>query len=113
MAATAFLLELASPLIAEFCARWQITELAVFGSALRDDFRHNSDLDLLVTFADGVGWSLLDHQRMQQELSELLLRKVDLVSKRAVEESSNWSRRDGILATAQPIFRAPEAAREP
>jgi predicted nucleotidyltransferase len=112
MAVTALLQGLASPVVAEFCARWQIVELAIFGSALREDFRHDSDLDLLITFADGARWSLLDHLRMQQELSELLQRKVDLVSRRAVEESRNWLRRDAILASAQTVFRASEAVRE-
>ena len=103
---TSVLQQLSSPVIREFCARWQIVELAVFGSALRDDFHHDSDLDLLVTFADGTTWSLLDHVQMQQELSDLLHRQVDLVSKRAVEDGDNWLRREEILTTAQVIFTA-------
>jgi len=90
--------------IVDFCRRWQITELAVFGSVLRDDFDPESDLDVLVTFAPGADWSLLDHLRMEQELSELLGRKIDLLSKRAVEQSLNWIRRQEILSTAEVIY---------
>jgi len=75
----------------------------VFGSALRSDFRPDSDLDLLVTFAPEAQWSLLDHAAMQDELTELVGRKVDLVSRRAIERSENWIRRDAILSTAEVV----------
>ena len=88
----------------EFCRRWKIVELRVFGSALRDDFRPDSDVDLLVSFAPDADWSLLDHVAMEEELSSILARKVDLVSRRAIERSSNWIRRKAILETAEPYF---------
>ncbi len=77
----------------EFCPRWKIAELRVFGSALRDDFRPDSDLDLLVRFAPDADWSLMDHVAMEEELARIIGRKVDLVSQRAIERSSNWIRR--------------------
>jgi predicted nucleotidyltransferase len=92
--------------IADFCQRWHIIELALFGSVLRDDFRPDSDLDILVTFAPEANWSLLDHLRMEQELAGLLNRKIDLFTKRAVEQSHNWMRRREILNTAQVIYGA-------
>ncbi len=92
--------------IADFCQRWRISELALFGSALRDDFRPDSDLDILVTFAPGAAWSLFDHLRMEQELAALLNRKIDLFSKRAVEQSHNWIRRQEILDTAEVVYGA-------
>jgi predicted nucleotidyltransferase len=104
---------LSSPAIAQFCARWKITELGVFGSALRPDFQHSSDIDLLVTFAPNADWSLLDHIHMQQELQEMLGRRVDLISKRALVESPNWLRRDEIINTTQIIFTASETGHEP
>lgn len=52
----------------EYCRRWKIAELRVFGSAVRDDFRPDSDLDLLVTFGPDAEWSLLDHVAMEEEL---------------------------------------------
>lgn len=92
--------------ISTFCQRWHITELAFFGSILRDDFRPDSDVDVLVTFAPEADWSLFDHVVMEEELSALLGRKVDLVSRRAIERSSNWLRRKAILETAEPYYAA-------
>ena len=90
--------------IAEFCQRWRIAELALFGSVLRDDFRADSDVDVLVTFADGAKWGLFDHIAMEEELSRLLGREVDLVSRRAVDRSKNWVRKEAILAGAESIY---------
>lgn len=95
---------LATKELAEFCKRWSICELALFGSALRDDFRPDSDLDILVTYAPDADWSLLDHLQMQLELQHLFQRDVDLISKRALEHSTNWVRREEILQTAQILF---------
>ena len=90
--------------IAEFCQRWKITELSFFGSALRDDFRPDSDVDILVTFTPDAEWGLFDHVHMEDELSAMLGRKVDLVSRRAIERSANWIRRKAILGTAEPCY---------
>jgi len=92
--------------IAEFCRRWKITELALFGSVLRDDFRPDSDVDVLVTFAPEAEWSLFDHVTMEEELSSILDRKVDLVSRRGIERSRNWIRRKAILEAAEPFYVA-------
>lgn len=86
--------------------RWQIVEVALFGSALRDDFREDSDLDLLVRFAPGATWSLIDHIRMEDELSHLLGRRVDLVTRYAVESSRNPFRKQEILETARTLYAA-------
>lgn len=90
--------------LVDFCRRWKIRQLAVFGSARRPDFRPNSDVDFLVTFSPDADWSLFDHVTMESELAELIGRKVDLVSRKAVEASSNWIRRDAILNGAEPLF---------
>ncbi|MBM3130181.1 MAG: nucleotidyltransferase [Chloroflexi bacterium] len=90
--------------IPNFCKHWKILELALFGSALRDDFRAESDLDILVTFAPDTDWSLLDHIQMQLELEKLFGRSVDLINKRALERSANWVRREEILKTAQILY---------
>ena len=97
--------------ITEFCHRWRIRELALFGSALRGDFGPDSDLDILATFSDDADWGLFDHVQMQQELQALLQRRVDLVSRRALERSQNWLLRQEILDTAQMLFRGQEAVR--
>lgn len=92
--------------IAGFCKRWQIQELALFGSVLREDFDASSDVDILATFGDNSNWGLLEHIQMEQELEELLGRSVDLVTRRAVEQSDNWIRRKAILDSAQVVFSA-------
>jgi predicted nucleotidyltransferase len=99
--------------IQQFCRRWKIRELALFGSVLRTDFRPNSDVDVLVTFHDDAEWGLLDHMQMQQELAALLHRPIDLVSKRALERSANWVRREAILNTAQVLVLTDEAGDGP
>ena len=87
-----------------FCRRWKIRELALFGSALRDDFGPHSDVDILVDFDTDADWSLLNHIQMQQELQTLLGRKVYLISRRALEHSGNWLLRREILSTAKVFF---------
>jgi uncharacterized protein len=90
--------------IADFCSRWRVAELSLFGSVLREDFHPQSDVDILITFQPESNWGLLEHVQMQQELQDILGRDVDLVSKRAIERSSNWICRQEILSTAQPIY---------
>lgn len=93
-----------TPEIRRFCQRWEIKELAAFGSVLRDDFGPDSDLDLLVEFKDDARWSLWDHARMEEELADLLGRDVDLITKRSIERSENWIRRTSILGSAETVY---------
>jgi predicted nucleotidyltransferase len=82
----------------DFCRKWKVTEFALFGSAVRPEvFRENSDVDVLVTFADDARWSLFDHVHMIEELEEIFGRHVDLLTRRAVEASRNRFRRRSIL----------------
>jgi hypothetical protein len=90
--------------LSAFCRKWRVAELSVFGSALRDDFAPDSDVDVLVTFAPEADWGLLDHAAMEQQLSDIVGRRVDLVSRRAVERSGNRIRREAILNSAEPIY---------
>jgi predicted nucleotidyltransferase len=92
--------------VAEFCRRWRIQELWLFGSYLRDDFRPESDLDFLYTFADGVGWTLFDLVTMDQDLEAIVGRPVDLVDRETIDRSENWIRRPQILDTAEVIYVA-------
>lgn len=85
--------------IAEFCRRWAITEFALFGSVLRDDFGPDSDIDVLVSFAPGVRHSLFDLVHMEDELRAIFGRHVDLVTRRAIERSTNEWRRNTILGS--------------
>ena len=92
--------------IAEFCEKWQIQEFALFGSVLRDNFSSNSDIDVLVTFREDAKHTLFDVVRMENELSELFGRKVDLVSRRGIESSRNYLRRNVILSSAEAVYAA-------
>jgi predicted nucleotidyltransferase len=94
-------LEIPDEVIERFCRKWNIEELAVFGSALRSDFKPDSDLDLLATFSKDAKWSVFDHSRMSEELSTLLGRRVDIVEK---ADLNNPFRRTEILATRKVIY---------
>jgi hypothetical protein len=96
--------------IAAFCKRWKVTELSLFGSAVRDDFSSESDIDALVSFSSQSEWSLFDHIQMKQELKELFGRDVDLVTQRALEQSHNRLLRAEILESAKIIFSLSEKA---
>jgi hypothetical protein len=90
--------------IKDFCQKWRITEFSLFGSVLREDFRPDSDLDVLVTFAPHVPWTILDLVTMETELAELVGRDVDLVEKRVIEKSKNPIRQAEILNSAQVFY---------
>src|SRR5687767_15176849 len=83
--------------LATFCKRWNISELALFGSALREDFRPDSDVDVLVSFAPQARITLFEMAQMQAELKAIFRRDVDLISKRGLENSRNYLRRKRIL----------------
>ena len=87
--------------VAEFCRRNRIRELSFFGSVLRDDFNEDSDVDILVDLEPSAQYSLFDLVRMEEELSTMLGRKVDLVEKSGLR---NPFRRYEILRTRQVIF---------
>jgi uncharacterized protein len=89
--------------LADFCRRWRITEFALFGSVLREDFRPDSDLDVLVSFEPDAPWSLWDLSTMRQELEEIFGREVDLVEKKALR---NPFRRHASLTSKQVIYAA-------
>jgi uncharacterized protein len=92
--------------IAAFCRKWKIRELALFGSVPRDDFRPDSDVGVLVTFEEGENWDLFDIVTMQEELEQMLGRKVDLGERQWVEQSKNYIRRRAILSSLEPVYVA-------
>ena len=88
-------------LIAAFCRRHHIRRLSFFGSVLRDDFRADSDVDVLVEFEPGKGPGFLRLARMERELSDLLgNRQVDL---RTPEDLSRYFR-DAVVASAEQLY---------
>jgi predicted nucleotidyltransferase len=92
--------------IVDFCRRWKISSLSIFGSALRGELRPDSDIDLLVTFRSDADWTMFDHFTMEDELSRLLGREVDLISIKALEENPNPIYRREILDSARQIYAA-------
>ena len=92
--------------LGHFCDRSGIVQLALFGSVLRDDFRLDSDIDVLVTFSTKVHFSLLGFVGLQQELEDLFRRKVDLVEKSVVKADENWIRRQAILGESKVIYES-------
>ena len=92
--------------VADFCRRWQVIELSFFGSVLREDFRPDSDVDVLAQFDAEARHTLFDMVRMQEELQRILGRQVDLVSRRGIEASRNYLRRNAILESAEVVYAA-------
>jgi hypothetical protein len=87
--------------VAGFCEKWKIVEMSLFGSVLRDDFKPDSDIDVLVTFSPEAQWSLWDFPQMQDELKAIFGREVDIVEKDALK---NPFRRHSILTTRQVVY---------
>jgi len=90
--------------LVDFCRRWKITKMALFGSVLREDFRPDSDVDVLVSFSNEAYYTLLDLARMQSQLEEIFGRRVDLIERSAIEKSRNYIRRKSILSSAEAIY---------
>jgi predicted nucleotidyltransferase len=84
----------------DICRRRKITEFSLFGSVVRDDFGPESDVDVMVRFADDAGWSLFDEVHMEDDLVEIFGRDVDLLTRRSVERSRNSIRKTSILNSA-------------
>ncbi len=87
-----------------FCRERGIARLELFGSALRDNFREDSDVDLLCSLRPDAHPTLFDWADMQEKLAEMFGRPVDLVSRRAIESSKNWIRRQSILSHTMPLY---------
>lgn len=92
-----------SDLIAAFCRKWRVAELSLFGSVLRNDFRPDSDVDVLIAFPLGCSPSLEDWLDMEDELRAIFGRRIDLVERRLVD---NPFRRHHILTHRQVVYAA-------
>lgn len=90
--------------VAEFCHKWQVTELALFGSVLRDDFRPDSDIDVMVQFHPDAHPTFSTLDQMETELQSIFHRDVDLITRQGIETSRNYLRRHEILSSAQVIY---------
>ncbi len=97
-------IELPMEKIAEFCLRWQVTEFALFGSVLRDYFRSDSDVDVMVQFHPDAHPTFGSLDQMEAELKTVFHRDVDLITRQGIETSRNYLRRHEILSSAQVIY---------
>jgi len=93
--------------IEQFCQKWSLTELALFGSVLRDDFRlEDSDIDVIIQYRLDAVPTFYDLDCMEAELEKLFGRAVDLITRASVEQSANYLRRREILSSAKVIYES-------
>jgi predicted nucleotidyltransferase len=90
--------------VTEFCHKWQVTEFALFGSVLRDDFRPDSDIDIMVEFDPAACPTFSTLDRMEAELKIIFNRDIDLITRQGIASSRNYLRRHEILSSAQVIY---------
>lgn len=98
------MISLDSAAVADLCRRHQIVELALFGSVTGDDFGPESDVDILVEFAAGKRVGFLGLGEIQEELEQIVGRRVDLVTK----HSLSGLLRDEILASRKVVYVQPQ-----
>ena len=93
--------------IEDFCRRYKVRELSLFGTAAMDRMTPDSDVDILVDFQPDADVSLFDLIDMKDELSEMFGgREVDLITRRGLERSRNPIRKQGILSTLKRVYVA-------
>ena len=92
--------------IAAFCQKWKIVEFSLFGSVLTDEFRPDSDVDVMVEFAENAHWGMWDLYDMEEELKAIFGRNVDLMTHRSIVRSENYLMRKSILAGARTFYAA-------
>ena len=92
--------------LAAVCRKWGIGSVAIFGSALRDDFTPQSDIDLLIEYLPGIRHSLFEYGSMNEDFRNVFGKEVDLVHAEGIRASRNPVRRDHILSSAKPFYNA-------
>ena len=89
--------------VSRLCKKYDIVELSIFGSSIRDDFSQTSDVDILVSFEHNANITLFDIMELEKEFAQLLNREVDIVEK---ESLKNPIRKNKILSTREIIYAA-------
>jgi hypothetical protein len=92
--------------IEKFCKAWNVRELQVFGSVLRNDFRPDSDIDIIVDFPPGSVHTLIQLAQMEEELEHIFNRRIDLITRQAIEQSRNYIRKKTILSSMERVYGA-------
>lgn len=90
--------------ISEFCQRWRVKRLELFGSALSASLTPSSDIDLLVQFEEDFTRTLADQIQMQEELERIFDREVDFIVRETIERSPNPYKRNSILNHTLEIY---------
>jgi hypothetical protein len=96
-------IEVQTEKIYAFCSKWRVRELSLFGSVLSEDFRPDSDVDVLISVEDDALWSAFDLVDMVAELKDIFGREVDLLEKEALR---NPYRRHSILSNREVLYAA-------
>jgi predicted nucleotidyltransferase len=96
-----FQVEISEKHVTDFCQRWKVRELSLFGSVVGEGFMPDSDIDVLVSFLPDAKWSLFDLIKMEDELIDIFGRQVDLVEREALV---NPFRRHAILKSREIIY---------
>ncbi len=97
-------IEISMEKIKTFCTDWQVSEFALFGSVLRDDFRPDSDIDVMIQFDANAHPTFWNLEQMEAELKTIFKREVDLITRQGIETSRNYLRRQEILSSVQVIY---------
>ncbi|MDD3136871.1 MAG: nucleotidyltransferase domain-containing protein [Methanoregula sp.] len=92
--------------IEKFCQAWNVQELLVFGSVTTTNFHPDSDIDFVVDFKPGSVHTLIDLAKMEEELERIFNRRIDLITRRAIEQSRNHIRKKAILSTMEQVYVA-------
>jgi len=92
--------------IKEFCTRWKVISFSLFGSAINNEFRADSDVDVLLDFAPDQSLNLFDYVDMREELVEIFKRSVDLVNQKVLAKSNNQIKKDEIMNNSKVIYAA-------
>ena len=92
--------------IEEFCKEWNVKDLRVFGSVTTNDFRPDSDIDIIVDFPPGSHHTLIQLAKMEENLEGIFGRRIDLITRQAVEQSRNYIRKRSILSSMEKVYGA-------
>ncbi len=90
--------------ISDFCKRWHIEDLALFGSVVREDFNSDSDVDVLISLPPDVFPSVTEWLAMIRELSSIFGRPVDLLTRATVERDHNSLFKASVLNSTQTMY---------
>jgi len=90
--------------IKQFCKKWNIKELSLFGSSITNRFNNDSDIDILISFGKNSHYGLFELVEMKNELENILGRQVDLVTRKSVERNSNYIRSKSILSNLKLLY---------